>query len=107
PRPPHHIAHSGAVVHLFVGGAYSRMDSNWNLPPIGVSALTTLQHDIVSQSTSPLASKLHVPLMPSKFLVVAIALRRASRFSVMSFARSISAAARLIASIATRPPSAA
>src|SRR5881628_860207 len=72
--------------------------------PVGLHGLEAghgVVVDVAVLVEAPLA------VMPSKFLVEAIALRRASRFSVTSFAFSICGAARLMASTITRPPSAA
>src|SRR5215470_12637190 len=75
---------------------YLRTSTNSNLQPIGVSALTTLKPDMTSMVVSPFASKLHLPLRPSKSLVAAMA--------ALIFSRSF-ASARLIASITTYPAS--
>src|SRR5262249_39442445 len=52
---------------------------NWNVHPMGPSAFTTLRPDMTSIVVSPWASKLHLPLSPSKSLVAAMAARIFSR----------------------------
>src|SRR5262245_51224572 len=71
---------------------YFRTASNSNLQPMGASALTTLKPDMTSMVVSPFASKLHLPLRPSKSLVAAMA--------ALIFSRSFTPA-RLIPSITT------